>query len=647
MLEKLRRQSGSFIIWILFAIIILAFVLFFGPQASGELGCGASKDFVLQVDDTPVDQHDWRFAMLGLQLGSSNANTPEALRKRYQAFDALVERALLANAARKAGLNPSEELIHENIKRGEIYILGNRVDGRQAYFIDGYFSIKALENWSNALGLPNVDLFIEQQKEEVLANYARALLSGTHISTEEARHRYIEQNTQVTLAYVLFDKKKYQDALSLSEAEVIAYLDKHADEVKARFDADEANYKAVPPQARARMIMLEKYKEEPPPAGESEEDAAKRTAATEKAREKYNAAQKRKADSLLAKLKSGADFSTLAAKESEHAASKDKGGDLGWQEVSAFGYGAAVTDAITALEAGKTSEVLESNNGFHIFAVDRKREGDLSFDDVKDELAESLALEYYGEKNAERAAEEALAKAASTPLKELFGTEEEPEDATKTGSVLYRSDVIPASWPPVHVVAQEGAAAAEPKADEPKADEPKADEPKADEPKADDSSEEKKDETPEVIPVPKNVPKAELKTLGPISRAGDYLAGIGTSAELAKDAFTKLEVGKVADKVYKTSAGYVVVELTARDEANLEEFDPEETIEGMARIKGMDYQISWLQSECNRVIQTKKLQLNRSYVLDGTDEKPVIEYPACQTLSRQALLQKLLGLPSF
>ncbi|MBT8495376.1 MAG: SurA N-terminal domain-containing protein, partial [Deltaproteobacteria bacterium] len=63
MLEQLRRQSGSFIIWFIFAIIIAAFVLFFGPQATGELGCGAADDFIVDVDGNAMDIHDWRFAM--------------------------------------------------------------------------------------------------------------------------------------------------------------------------------------------------------------------------------------------------------------------------------------------------------------------------------------------------------------------------------------------------------------------------------------------------------------------------------------------------------------------------------------------------------------------------------------------------------
>ena len=44
MLEQLRRNSRSFIIWILFGIIIAVFIISFGPQANPEsLGCGHSS----------------------------------------------------------------------------------------------------------------------------------------------------------------------------------------------------------------------------------------------------------------------------------------------------------------------------------------------------------------------------------------------------------------------------------------------------------------------------------------------------------------------------------------------------------------------------------------------------------------------------
>lgn len=69
------------------------------------------------------------------------------------------------------------------------------------------------------------------------------------------------------------------------------------------------------------------------------------------------------AESLLKKIKSGADFAALA-RDYSTCPSKSKGGDLGW-----FGPGKMVKefeDAVRRLSNGSVSPVIRTQFGFHI-----------------------------------------------------------------------------------------------------------------------------------------------------------------------------------------------------------------------------------------------------------------------------------------
>lgn len=75
-------------------------------------------------------------------------------------------------------------------------------------------------------------------------------------------------------------------------------------------------------------------------------------------------ATKEEADAILAELKQGADFATLAKEKSTDPGSKDNGGDLGF-----FGKGAMVAEfeeAAFALKVNELSGVVQTEHGFHI-----------------------------------------------------------------------------------------------------------------------------------------------------------------------------------------------------------------------------------------------------------------------------------------
>ncbi len=126
---------------------------------------------------------------------------------------------------------------------------------------------------------------------------------------------------------------------------------------RAKYNAEPQRFQA-PAESRARHILV------------------RETTPTSKA----------KAEELLEKLKSGADFESLAKAESQDPGSAARGGDLGW-----FGAGRMVKpfeDAVAALsKPGELSGLVETQFGYHIIQlVDRREAGLRPFDEVRDTL---------------------------------------------------------------------------------------------------------------------------------------------------------------------------------------------------------------------------------------------------------------------
>lgn len=91
----------------------------------------------------------------------------------------------------------------------------------------------------------------------------------------------------------------------------------------------------------------------------------------DKNRKEKSEEAKKKAEDALAKLKSGKDFAELVKEVSEDKSTKKNGGDLGF-----FGKDEMETEfeaAAFKLNAGETSEIVRTIEGFHIIKVDKKK----------------------------------------------------------------------------------------------------------------------------------------------------------------------------------------------------------------------------------------------------------------------------------
>jgi parvulin-like peptidyl-prolyl isomerase len=666
MLEKLRKSGASVLIYVLFGILIAGFVINFGPQSGGSSqGCtggGVSADTVLEVDGEELGRPAWRFAY-NARAGRNQVARAEA------AMEDLLRSQILADEAEARGLVVSDALIDRKIKAGEIYLVGRRWDLQSAcesgqgpcYFKkvedQWFFDFEILKAYLNQLGL-SMGHFKDNQRREILADMVAELLRGSAAaSRDEALARFVHENTTVSFDAVSFSPAAYKAALKVGPADVERFLAGHEAEVKAKYDADARLYKGLKPQAKVRQIFVAKAK----PAAAAADPADPTAAAAATAPDPGKA----QLEAIRADVTGGKKtFAEVAATSNDSEARKAASGELGWLTVDAPALpDPALNDAVKALKKGEVSPVIETSRGFYLLTVEDTREGDLSFDQVKLELASELARDVWSKEAAKRAALDALAQARAGTgknLSDLFTRAKEPagggggfeglenlspEDRERLleqirqmqqqqGSLTWESQDIPAEWGQ-SAEAQTAPAPTAAPAPAPAAGAPAA-EPTATTTAAPAPADTAVTPSTDVLPPIGEVAKPEVRTFGPMVRDRESIPRLGKSAPLMRALFDELTPGMLAPRVFEVDGSYVLAQVTQKEQAKVEEFekDADRRVASLVDERGEKVLESWIAARCKKLVEDKKIQFQKDLVTEFDDQgKPVrLSYQPCQSM---------------
>lgn len=98
--------------------------------------------------------------------------------------------------------------------------------------------------------------------------------------------------------------------------------------------------------------------------------------------------KRRKAMGLVAELRGGREFATVAEKNGDDAASKG-GGDLGW--VARGDLPTELREAVASMDTGDVKGPVKSDRGFHILLLVEKKDAEVRpFEDAKEQLRRQL-----------------------------------------------------------------------------------------------------------------------------------------------------------------------------------------------------------------------------------------------------------------
>ncbi|MCM5680417.1 peptidylprolyl isomerase [Schlegelella sp. S2-27] len=395
------RNNTRVLFFVLMLLIIPSFV-FFGVQGYTQFREGA--DEVAKVAGQPIS---------GAELEAAHRNQIERVRQqmpgvdvkmldtpemRRETLEALVRERVMAAAANDLHLVTDDERLHRIFLSDPQLAFLRNPDGsvnRDALAMRGMTPAMFTESLRRDLSLRQVmqgvtqstvagkaatdaalDAFL-QQREVQVARFDAKEYTGRVDPTEEQLKAYydnpahaaqFQQPEQATIEYAVLDLDSVMKTISVPE-----------DKLREYYKQNEGRY-SKPEERRASHILVK---------SEKSDTADKRAAA------------KAKAEQLLAEVKKNPQgFAELAKKNSDDPGSAASGGDLGF-----FGRGAMVqpfADAAFSMKPGETSDVVETDFGYHIIRLHEVRGGDKQpFESVQaqieQEVRRQLAQQAYAE----------------------------------------------------------------------------------------------------------------------------------------------------------------------------------------------------------------------------------------------------------
>jgi parvulin-like peptidyl-prolyl isomerase len=687
MLESLRKQGASIAIYLIFGLLIVIFVINFAPNAGqGSGGCMGSAVTPMKVDGQKTNQTAYKVAYSG--------NQSTGRQKVYVALEMLIRREILAQEAEKRGLRVTGEMLDEAIKKGYFFLGGQR--NELDLWIDTvgeekFFNFQKLKGWVGQLNVSMNSYKDEQARGLQAALMAELLADSVRVSREEALADYLYENNTVSYDMVEFSPTPYKVAMRLGDADVERFIAGHEADVKKKFTDDERTYKATKPALKLRSIFIQKLVEapkapEPPPApptdgagsgsaagsgAGSATPPADKTAQTPPAPKKPEETKPEEKPigmpidaakaTLEATRKAIADgkqkFADAAKLLSTDDAAKANGGYVGWKPVDNAQLGdKAVNDAVKTLKAGEMTPVITTDNGAYLVIAEAAREGDLTYDQVKHEIATELAKDVWSKEAAKRAALDALAQARAgtgKTLDQLFKADpaemqrKMQEDIQrqiqmqmmqqqKSGFYTPPSATkdVPASWyaqangpsgsgsagsgsagsaAAGSGSAAAGSAAAGSGAGSAPAPTPSTTSVPAEAPIL--------EATKDVLPAFGTIETPFLEAVGPVPKATE-LPGVGTNKAAIESMFDELTPGMLAKQVYESDGSYVVLQLKDKQQPKIDEFEKtaDQRIETLRSIRGAMMLQTWLKERCEQYQKDGKIEPMADLIRE-TDDK--------------------------
>lgn len=389
---KLMRDSFHQLKWILLAIVA-AFIIGFVYVDMGLGGAGRSNaddaSYAARVNGQTITLREYERALDFTQKNYEQAYkqplTQDMINQMglpKQVLDSLIDERLMLQEARRLHLSATPEEVRKKISEIPIFYENGKFIGTDLYtrYVTG------------PMGYASPAEFEEELAREVTVNkLVNALSNSVVVSPKavEAEYRRISENAKIR--YVLYPAVREMASVTLAPGEVEKYYAAHSDkyahgeqraikyliadttllrqkihptdaELKKRYDAVKETQFATPQQAHILHILI-KVDPNASPADD--------------------AAAKAKADSLVAQLRAGADFATLAKANSGDPSSSFKGGDMGWVD-----KGSTVEPFDTAafnIPLNTISDPIRSKEyGYHIIKVlERRDAGFRPFNEVR------------------------------------------------------------------------------------------------------------------------------------------------------------------------------------------------------------------------------------------------------------------------
>jgi len=473
MLDVLRRNKTSAIVYLFFGIIIVVFVFTFntaGPS-TGIGGAKSANEALAKVAGGAIDTGDLSLGM----LLSVDAPTPSKkdfevvqARERYKRtrlpfaapdpevfalspFDGpvpelkldkvmaeLVESHLVASEADKRGLGATDEELRDRV------LLLPRIFGHSGLGDEkGKFSRERYDSFvSYTLRTSKARLESFIKREILRDKMAQAVTAGVTVSDAEAKALVDADKGRAELEYASFDPESMAEAVQVNDAEVNVWLLSNQEKARKAYEERKDKFNQ-PAKAVVRGILFAASSTDP----DEKKAAAKKAADAELAElkkawdgttplppapgavvpEGQPAPEPQPATALnpaekLSRL--AALFSEHAKSKTEHHNTKDVGGQFvdpkTQEDLAGTPFSKAIAEAVFKADAGALLGPLESQQGYWLVFVEQRIAAEQkTYEQVATQLGKEILKKERAETDLDKLAADFLAQAKAAPTKPL------------------------------------------------------------------------------------------------------------------------------------------------------------------------------------------------------------------------------------
>ncbi len=359
MLEYMRKNSGSLIVWLIVGAIAVVFVFF------GIGGGGGSMKYI-EVNGEQISPYEYQ-DLLDNARRAGGASSPEMDRFiKGQVISALVGETLAKQFGQEAGLMPSDQAVSEAVAAIEAF----QVDGR--FDLTSYQA--ALRN--NRLSAAE---FEDDIRRQLLAERAQNLIGGlSQVQKAQLEEMYHFMEDQVRLDYLFFPSTPHRAGLTPDEEALKSFyaLSQERWRQPATLSVDYVTIKPADfiDQVELSENEIQTYYEESaqrftlPESAQVAHILLRFSSANPSEEEKK--AVLAKAEAAYARS-AAEDFAALARELSEDEETAAEGGQLG--QIVKGSLPAEMEQYVFSAPLGQVSQPLESPLGYHLLKCESRQ----------------------------------------------------------------------------------------------------------------------------------------------------------------------------------------------------------------------------------------------------------------------------------
>lgn len=363
MLTAIRDKVSG---WIAYFIVLLISIPFALWGVDKYFGSGGDELVAAEVNGVEIPlqaftyQYQQQRSYLQQTYGADSPVDQNSAAIKQFVLEGMVRQALLEQEANAAGYSVSDQALLNEITQVDAFKTNGQFDERR------YEQILAAQGQTKAS-------FEQNLRRQISVSYLQDGIQNSAFLPPSAEQRLLRlKNQRRDFAYFVIPTdsnnveiesqtiSKYYKAnrnsfktpervklayVNLSETGLMSKINPSEDALR-KYYRDEVDRYIVPEQRKARQILIE---------------------APEQANESVIEKVRVRAEKLVARVKAGEDFASLAKKYSEDELSAPSGGDLG--VIARGDLNPDVENVLFGLEQGETSDPIRSELGFQIIQL--------------------------------------------------------------------------------------------------------------------------------------------------------------------------------------------------------------------------------------------------------------------------------------